>query len=165
MLSQITRQIIYALLTRAPLSSPRRMNHVRLACVRHAASVRSEPGSNSPVCTEKFESFSRFSNELLKEPTTYGVYYLVFKDQARCPFRLRQNQHSIRFVSSRQLLFSSGNFFRKSSWSPLLPSCSAKRQNLHASLSAVNRFFLLRFFFQKSFWSPLPPNHSVSRRN
>ena len=41
------------LLTRSPLSfrfRPRRAfhkNHVRLACVKHAASVRPEPGSNS----------------------------------------------------------------------------------------------------------------------
>ena len=41
------------LLTRSPLSfyfRPRRFfhkNHVRLACVKHAASVRPEPGSNS----------------------------------------------------------------------------------------------------------------------
>ena len=37
------------LLTRAPLSGPRRDLLVRLACVRPAANVRSEPGSNSPV--------------------------------------------------------------------------------------------------------------------
>jgi hypothetical protein len=37
------------LLTRAPLSTTRRWLIVRLACVRHAASVRSEPGSNSQV--------------------------------------------------------------------------------------------------------------------
>ena len=39
------------LLTRAPLYSrtPKGVFLVRLACVRHAASVRSEPGSNSPV--------------------------------------------------------------------------------------------------------------------
>ena len=43
-------QIIHALLTRAPLySDPERPFLVRLACVRHAASVCSEPGSNSPV--------------------------------------------------------------------------------------------------------------------
>ncbi len=37
------------LLTRSPLySSPERDFLVRLACIRHAASVRSEPGSNSP---------------------------------------------------------------------------------------------------------------------
>src|SRR5690606_34956370 len=38
------RQVSYVLLTRAPLSR----RTVRLACVRHAASVHPEPGSNSP---------------------------------------------------------------------------------------------------------------------
>jgi hypothetical protein len=39
------------LLTRAPLySSPEGDFRVRLACVRHAASVDSEPGSNSQSC-------------------------------------------------------------------------------------------------------------------
>ena len=43
-------QIIHVLLTRAPLySGPEGPFLVRLACVRHAASVCSEPGSNSPV--------------------------------------------------------------------------------------------------------------------
>ena len=49
LLSQTEGQITHALLTRAPLSPTRRSVLVRLACVRHAASVRSEPGSNSPV--------------------------------------------------------------------------------------------------------------------
>ena len=40
--------VTYVLLTRAPLK-PRR-TPARLACVKPAASVRSEPGSNSPVC-------------------------------------------------------------------------------------------------------------------
>ena len=48
LLSQTEGQITHALLTRAPLYSPEGFL-VRLACVRHAASVRSEPGSNSPV--------------------------------------------------------------------------------------------------------------------
>jgi hypothetical protein len=39
-------QVIYVLLTRPPLSPRRRT--VRLACIRHAASVCPEPGSNSP---------------------------------------------------------------------------------------------------------------------
>src|SRR5262249_24347541 len=39
----------HALLTRLPLSPSRSRDHVRLACVRHAARVRSEPGSNSQV--------------------------------------------------------------------------------------------------------------------
>ena len=36
-------------LTRAPLNYERTRNLVRLACVKRAASVRSEPGSNSQV--------------------------------------------------------------------------------------------------------------------
>jgi hypothetical protein len=37
------------LLTRSPLIPARRRFTVRLACVKHAASVRPEPGSNSPL--------------------------------------------------------------------------------------------------------------------
>ena len=48
-LSPCRRQVSHALLTRLPLSPDRSLDHVRLACVRHAASVRSEPGSNSQV--------------------------------------------------------------------------------------------------------------------
>ena len=57
LLSPSERQVAHALLTRPPLSITRksfsklisiqRNNFVRLACVRHAASVRPEPGSNS----------------------------------------------------------------------------------------------------------------------
>ena len=39
-------QVPYVLLTRSPLGSRRTL--VRLACIRHAASVHPEPGSNSP---------------------------------------------------------------------------------------------------------------------
>uniref|UniRef100_M1BT56 Unknow protein n=1 Tax=Solanum tuberosum TaxID=4113 RepID=M1BT56_SOLTU len=38
----------YALLTRPPLETPFPVFPVRLACVKHAASVHPEPGSNSP---------------------------------------------------------------------------------------------------------------------
>ena len=48
-LSPTRRQVTHVLLTRLPLSYPLRGNRVRLACVRHAASVDSEPGSNSHV--------------------------------------------------------------------------------------------------------------------
>src|SRR3970282_716668 len=48
-LSRAGGQITHALLTRSPLYSSRCRDFLaRLACVRHAASVRSEPGSNSP---------------------------------------------------------------------------------------------------------------------
>ena len=49
--------VAYALRTRAPLSSPRRGPPVRLACIRPAASVHPEPGSNSSLyycCTLLF---------------------------------------------------------------------------------------------------------------
>ena len=50
-LSPSSRHITYILLTRAPLVSRVQVLSVtvRLACVKHAASVRSEPGSNSSV--------------------------------------------------------------------------------------------------------------------
>ena len=50
-LSRSSGQVPHVILTRSPLGLPRycyRMDLVRLACVRHAASVRPEPGSNSP---------------------------------------------------------------------------------------------------------------------
>ena len=52
LLSPSTRQVTHALLTRPPLSLPKCKHSgifVRLACVKHAASVYPEPGSNSHV--------------------------------------------------------------------------------------------------------------------
>src|SRR4249919_2765838 len=48
-LSRSEGQIAHVLLTRSPLVYPRRGLTARLACVKHAASVRPEPGSNSPL--------------------------------------------------------------------------------------------------------------------
>src|SRR4051812_27459215 len=51
LLSQSSRQVAHVLLTRSPLALPQScdwLEFVRLACVKHAASVRPEPGSNSP---------------------------------------------------------------------------------------------------------------------
>ena len=49
-LSRSPGQITHVLLTRSPLEHPHQGGglSVRLACVKHAASVRPEPGSNSP---------------------------------------------------------------------------------------------------------------------
>ena len=52
--------VAYALRTRAPISGPRRGLPVRLACIRPAASVHPEPGSNSSLyycCTFSFSCF------------------------------------------------------------------------------------------------------------
>ena len=49
-LAPTRRQVTHALVTRLPLySQPEGYFRVRLACIRHAASVDSEPGSNSQV--------------------------------------------------------------------------------------------------------------------
>ncbi len=51
LLSQSSGQVAHVLRTRSPLGLPRcchRLDPVRLACMKHAASVRPEPGSNSP---------------------------------------------------------------------------------------------------------------------
>ena len=50
-LSRSSGQVAHVLLTRSPLGLRRcchRLDPVRLACIKHAASVRPEPGSNSP---------------------------------------------------------------------------------------------------------------------
>ena len=72
-LSQSWRQVTYVLLTRSPLSI--RRCFVRLACIRHAASVHPEPGSNSPFDLLIMFSLSRL---LLFE---IDVSYSVFKDR------------------------------------------------------------------------------------
>src|SRR3954451_23562972 len=48
-LSRSEGQVTHVLLTRSPLVYPRKGLTARLACVKHAASVRPEPGSNSPT--------------------------------------------------------------------------------------------------------------------
>ena len=59
LLSPTGRQVPHALLTRSPLNlisfgrSRIPLSPVRLACVRHAASVRPEPGSNSQKIVSK----------------------------------------------------------------------------------------------------------------
>src|SRR3954465_7099486 len=60
-LSRCEGQIAHVLLTRSPLVYPRRGLTARLACVKHAASVRPEPGSNSPLkSSERPEGLHRY---------------------------------------------------------------------------------------------------------
>ena len=66
LLSPTERQVSHALLTRSPLKYHRSNTPVRLACVRHAASVRPEPGSNSQKIVSKRRSVQiKFLNNLL----------------------------------------------------------------------------------------------------
>ncbi len=52
------REITHVLLTRSPLVPELPPERARLACVRHAANVHSEPGSNSPVIKNSCEFLS-----------------------------------------------------------------------------------------------------------
>ena len=61
-LSQSSGQVPHVILTRSPLIHPQQAGSfsVRLACVKHAASVHPEPGSNSPYKTyENIQSHTK----------------------------------------------------------------------------------------------------------
>jgi hypothetical protein len=63
-------QVVHVLLTRLPLYSWSKPHFlVRLACVRHAASVDSEPGSNSPIINRRVPNF---------EKSGMLVYYMLW---------------------------------------------------------------------------------------
>jgi hypothetical protein len=82
-LSRSEGQIAHVLLTRSPLVYSRRSLTARLACVKHAASVRPEPGSNSPLKSikqtttqppqkrEGQSSVRQYSRESQQEPPTH----------------------------------------------------------------------------------------------
>src|SRR5204863_9105755 len=51
-LAHTVGHVAHVLRTRLPLNEELPLRPVRVACVRHAASVRPEPGSNSPMIEE-----------------------------------------------------------------------------------------------------------------
>ncbi len=69
-LSQSQGQVTHVLLTRSPLEYPRRSLSARLACVKHAASVRPEPGSNSPMKTFGKSKPRQQTNNFVTKGTT-----------------------------------------------------------------------------------------------
>ena len=93
-------QVPYVLLTRSPLGIRRCL--VRLACIRHAASVHPEPGSNSPFDIDSFlfllslfflfRCFSRNRRVILVLSYLYVFssktirFCQVFKDRPSLPF-------------------------------------------------------------------------------
>ena len=77
LLSPSTRQVTHALLTRPPLSHKELHTEiicskcfVRLACVKHAASVHPEPGSNSHKNVFLSETHARLPTQLAKSLKT-----------------------------------------------------------------------------------------------
>ena len=137
------RQITHALLTRPPLSIsslnrsliPRFL--ARLACVRHAASVHPEPGSNSQI-----KVFVQDQNQAWLN--FYPVYLLLGCSLRTILFRIVQGYVTVQ-LSKCCLLFCDS----------VLLSCDSFYTLSHLFVS-VKRFFqlFLKPFFQNLY--PLP---------
>ena len=96
LLSPSTRQVTHALLTRPPLSHKelqteviRSKCFVRLACVKHAASVHPEPGSNS------HKKFLSFQNPLAEYPFPFHLTVSGSHLLSRCIFRCCSLNYSL----------------------------------------------------------------------
>ena len=86
MLFPSERQVTHALLTRPPLIHPSvgrslRQNFiVRLACVKHAASVRPEPGSNSLKIISKHPQVFKPFLELNRSFVIADIQFISFTE-------------------------------------------------------------------------------------
>ncbi len=91
-LSRSAGQITHVLLTRSPLEHPHQGGglSVRLACVKHAASVRPEPGSNSP---KKQTKNKQAKNKEINKTKTNNKHHSVF---AHAHVHVQNNK--VRFV-------------------------------------------------------------------
>ena len=119
-LSRSYGQVAYVLLTRPPLTLSRRTRSARLACIRHAASVRPEPGSNSPLRVVQLRSLQASLKHLFVGLTPakriccahvqFSRSKLVLLSVA-CPSRSRGRKTNVTYFASRlQLLFFSNCF-------------------------------------------------------
>jgi hypothetical protein len=88
-LSPTSRQIAHVLRTRSPLDFlgiATKENPVRLACLIHAASVRSEPESNSPLKLggrgDQHPTRPKFEADAAKAPADLTFIYLIFASVA-----------------------------------------------------------------------------------
>ena len=80
-LSLTLGQVGHVLLTRSPLGSSSASTGalVRLACIKHAASVRPEPGSNSPLRNSLMNSseMNATSTTALCTDRAFGIYVVL----------------------------------------------------------------------------------------
>ena len=80
LLSPTSGQVTNALLTRSPLEISYCYNIlVRLACIRHAASVHPEPGSNSPQKSTSCDVQRYISMRLVKENASYLLLLITIQ--------------------------------------------------------------------------------------
>ena len=179
LLSPKQRQVAHALLTRPPLIRDRSPFTVRLECVRHAASVHPEPGSNSRAfgilsLFRGLKSFLEFCFLALLFYFLKELYEIVFTfvqvflDSVLCTFSfavqfsrtappvlpfglsLRQGFYSTTFLPVCQYLFSIFFFFSGSVF--FLPP---RRLDYYTTPSGVCQVLFLSFlkFFSESKFS------------
>ena len=142
------------LLTRAPLYLlPEGSFHVRLACVKHTANVRSEPGSNSPV-ENCISWYCLFTLWFVLWPANHftSVCYSVFKDPAkhlrrRCDRRVRISKPKCS-VNCYLRVF---RFFFARSCGSFYLDCQTSERWLYRLSSGLSRAFSA--FFALPFWS------------
>src|SRR5437588_5694831 len=86
-LSPTSGQVAHVLLTRSPLGQSLpygKENLVRLACVRHAASVNPEPGSNSPSKRRpKALALSRYDSQSLSHSSVVKVLFRASRGRTK----------------------------------------------------------------------------------
>ena len=92
-LSRSAGQITHVLLTRSPLVYPRRGLTVRLACVKHAASVRPEPGSNSPNKIHPRRGAGKKSENYLTTKKKLGITPHLRHGAPRCGKKQTTNKN------------------------------------------------------------------------
>ena len=87
----IEGQIAHVLRTRAPCAIPYCYGtRTRLACVKHAASVRSEPGSNSRL---KLVAWRKKCSDLHRsQPTKQIIVARIYSDHSRSKTRMASNR-------------------------------------------------------------------------
>ena len=140
LLSPCVRQVIHALLTRPPLSHRTIIPEgnqvkcfVRLACVKHAASVHPEPGSNSHKKFFPFQNqLANFNHSLIPNVT---VFRLLWLSSLLC---------SLELISSRIASLFSMNLSRLFHCSVIKVLCSLPFSNFYilSDVQAlVNNFF------------------------
>ena len=120
-LSRSAGQITHVLLTRSPLEHPHQGGglSVRLACVKHAASVRPEPGSNSPK--KQTKNYRQKTKKSTKQKQTTNTIIHVH-------VRVHVRVQTIKFVSSNDTLSSSQTTPPPTTHTP---RCKGRKQRPH----------------------------------
>ena len=105
LLSPSERQVAHVLLTRPPLIREQALFTVRLACVRRAASVRPEPGSNSLKFVSNREFNSRSNLYSNKQTQRYlnaiclsEIIVFSSVSQTVCPRNQNRQGHNSFFI-------------------------------------------------------------------